>query len=826
VGRIVAHGAIGAALLLVAATVDAPAALPAASVTLPSGFALVDYDTGQAPYNLTNFEWLQDGGLLTSGKDGTITFAPPDGRPRQIAKVPGVRAVTDHGLLGFALANDYDETGHVFISYDKGDPLGTGVGVVEEWTASPASAPTSFTWSRTVLDGASMSPPFLQLTGNHGIDSVEVAPDDSLFLSVGDDSLNNGHPNALRAQDLGTPYGKLLHLTAEGLGAPGNPFYEAGAPGAWRSMVFAYGLRNPFRFALDPRSGVVHVGDVGWNKVEEVDTLTAGANAGWPCYEGLPKTTFSVHSTCQALYAAGTAVPPITSYSRVGTGAAVVGGVHYTGSSYPQLYKDSFFYGDYAKSQLWTLATDPAGHLTRAPEPAGLATGIGGPVAFRAGPNGDVTYADLLTGKVRRLVYTSGNRTPVAVFSSSNDAPVRTVQFSAADSYDLDGDRLTYSWDFGDGSAEESGPSASHSYAEDADVVTVRLTVRDQLGDLSTTEAVVHPANSTPTLSLDEVPERTYTVGDDVTLAATATDLEDGDLDVSWDTALLHCPYPNSCHRHPEGTVSGTTYEHEFTDHGGDTAMLVTARAVDSLGAAATVSYLARPRLRTLSVHSPVTVTINGSMAFATQAVAGSAVRLAAPTSSSYWRFQSWSDGAASQRDLTMPDADLSISARYLTTIDLRYAAIGGTRSVLRGPTSLEYDVPGGRAKNFSGGRLYWGPATGARWSAGPLLATYLAAGGPARFGLPVTDNRQVAGGQLAHFTGNRSILKADRRPARLVSGPIRTKFARMKFQRSCLGFPLSGRYGVPGGYRQKFQHGTITHVTRTGHNLARCRRR
>src|SRR5215213_7423379 len=106
-------------------------ASPAAALTLPAGFKLVDYPTGQAAYNLTNFAWLDDGGLLTSGKDGKITFVPAGGGPRVLATIPSVRAVGDHGVLGFALANDYPTTGRVYLTYDKGDPDATGYGMVE-----------------------------------------------------------------------------------------------------------------------------------------------------------------------------------------------------------------------------------------------------------------------------------------------------------------------------------------------------------------------------------------------------------------------------------------------------------------------------------------------------------------------------------------------------------------------------------------------------------------------------------------------------------------------------------------------------------------------
>lgn len=818
------HAATVTVLTLMAAmtlAVTPPTAPTAAAPLLPAGFQLLDYPTGQGPYNLTNFAWLGDGGLLTSGKDGTITFVPPGGEPRLLGQVPEVRAGGDHGLLGLAPANDYDATGHVFVSYDKGDPAATGFGMVEQWTASPAADPTSFTFTRTVIDGSTTSPQLRQETQNHGIDAVVVAPDDSLFVSIGDDSLNNGDPRTLRAQDTTTPYGKLLHLTPEGRGHPGNPFYSSSAPRSWRSMVYAYGFRNPFRFNLDPRSGIVHLGDVGWRTTEEVDTVTAGENAGWPCYEGVPKTTFSSYATCQALYADGTAQPPITSYQHDGTGASVVGGVHYTGTSYPAQYHDSYFYGDYSRNMLWTLATDSAGRLTRAPEPGGFATGVGGPVAFHTGPNGDVTFADLLNGTVRRLAYTAGNRAPVARFSSSVDAASRTVTLSAADSYDLDGDQLTYAWDLGDGTSA-TGQSVTHTYATGADA-TVVLTVQDEQGASGTSTAVVYPTNYTPTLTLDAPASRTYAVGDTVSLSASATDVEDGALAVSWDTALLHCPFADSCHRHPDGTVGGPTYSRAFTDHGSDTTMLVVAHAVDSRGATATATYEAVPTLRNLTVNSPVAATINGVTAFAAQVVAGSAVRVSAPVSSSYWQLNSWSDGGAAAHGFTMPDADLTLTATYRTAIDVRYGALGGRRSFLKTPTSPEYDVPGGRARNFLGGRLYWAPSAGARFSSGALLTRYLARGGPDGYGLPTTDNRVVRGGRYAHFTGSRSIFKGSKRRARLVYGVIRKRYAALGYQRSCLGFPTTKIYSIPGGRRQRFVHGTITHTSSDGRTSSHC---
>ncbi len=863
---------MGAVLGLLTGVLQVMASSPASALVLPPGFQLVDYPTGQAPYNLTNFAWLDNGGLLTSGKDGTITFVPPGGTPSVLTTVPSVRAVGDHGLLGFDLANDYVTSGHVYISYDKGDPDGTGFGMVEEWTAFPPANPTSFTHSRTVIDGSRTSPQFAQTGPTHGIDSLVVAPDDTLFLSIGDDAPNGGDPRSLRAQDLDQPYGKLLHLTADGEGVPSNPYYSSTAPASWRSMVFAYGLRNPFRFALDPRSGIPHLGDVGAGRFEEINTLAPGANAGWPCYEGREPTTFSSHPVCEALYESGSAHMPIVTYPRAGQGASVVGGVTYTGGSYPAKYRNSYFYGDYSREQLWTLATDTAGNLTRAPEVGGFATEAGGPVAFHTGPNGDVTYADLLNGTVRRLVYAVGNRPPVAQFTSTTDAASRTVTFSAHDSYDLDGDELTYRWQFGDGTPDGSGETVDHTYSNDG-AVEVTLTVTDPREGTDSVTSTVHPTNHTPQLTVvAPPPARTYAVGDMVELAATATDQEDGPLTVSWHMALRHCPFAGSCHLHPDSTVTGPSYSHSFTDHGADTDMLVTVRAEDSKGAIVSETYVAKPTVRTLAVNSPVAVNINDSTAASAQVVAGSTVQVNAP-STPYWEFESWSDDGDAAHSFTMPDADLTLTAQYRSAL-AKYAALGAVSSFLGTPTSAEYDVAGGRARNYTGGRVYWSAISGAHavrgaivakylsvggpavlgfpttdelavpggrasdftkariyWSPGngthvirgPILAKYLAAGGAAEYGLPQTDTTRIGRGRYAHFTGGRSIFWSSATGAHLVYGPIRRKYASMGYQQSCLGYPTTDELSVTGGRRSRFVHGTITYTSRTGTTTAKC---
>ncbi len=804
-----------AALLMVTGTTPPTAAdTPSPAPTVPPSFRLLDYPTGQAAYNLTNFAWVGEGGLLTSGKDGTVTFVPPGGAPRQLARVPSVRAVGDHGMLGLAPAHDYATSGRVFVSYAKGSASG-GFGMVEEWKASPPGDPTSFTRTRTIVDGSATDPQLTQSGDYHAIDTVEVGLDNTLFVSIGDNAGVRGEPLALRAQDLDQPYGKLLHITETGQGVSSNPYYSSAFPGSWRSMVYASGFRNPFRFSVDPRSGMIHLGDVGWNTTEEVDTLAPGDNAGWPCYEGATHvSTYSSDSACQALYAAGSARLPVSTYAHAGAGAAVTWGVLYTGTSYPAQYRGSYFFGDYARGELWTLATDTAGRLTRAPETDGFATGIGGPVAFRAGPNGDVTYADILTGTVRRLVYAPGNRPPVAAARTTTDALTRTVSFSASDSYDLDGDPLTYTWDFGDGAAG-TGETTAHTYASSAPV-QVTLTVKDSLGATSKPLSVtVYPANHTPQLTLSSPSGRSYAVGDTVSLTATGSDLEDGPLVVSWDTALEHCPFAGSCHRHPDASATGSTYSRQFTDHGADTTMLVTASVTDSKGASATATYEAVPRVRRLAVVSPVAVLVDGVTAASAQVVVGSTVRLQAPTTSAYWRFQRWSDGGAATHSFAMSDAPTTLTAQYQTEIAARYAALGGGASWLGAPTSPEYDVNGGRARNFAGGRLYWSPTAGVHGVRGVVLARYLASGGPATLGLPTSDEYGVPGGRAESFARSRIYWSAGT-GAHVMFGAILGKYLSAGGP-AALGFPVSEETGVPGGRASYLTRGRIYWSGRTG---------
>jgi len=594
---------------------------------------------------------------------------------------------------------------------------------------------------------------------------------------------------------------------------PGNPYYDAAAPNSWRSRVYASGFRSPFRMSLDPASGAPVVGDVGWNTWEEVDLVRPGASYGWPCWEGDTRTPgFADLTGCQGV--ANSA--PLYTYQHGPAGTSITGGVVYTGASYPEQYRGAYFFGDYASQRVYTLRYDAQGDLVRAPEAAGFGSENGLPVKFAAAANGDIVYADIGGSVLKRLVYVPGNRPPTARVTVTNDPATRTATFDGSASTDLDGDLLSYSWDFGDGSSA-TGVRATHTFPAGSTRVTARLTVTDPQGATGTATVDLQPANGAPVLTLTPpAADRRFAVGEQVQATATATDAEDGVLPVTWSVTLVHCS-GGYCHQHPGETFTGATYARPFDDHGDDTRLEVTASARDSSGVAVQRTFVANPRQRLLTVaaSTPSAITVNGTARAGSLVTVGATVSVIAPTvaTDGVATFQAWSDGAGPSRTLVMPDNDYTLSATYLTPIDRRYAAEPGVRAVLGAPTGPEVGDDQLRYRTFAGGRLYWAPAAGAHLLHGAILDTFLTDGGHLRYGAPQTDELTTPDGvgRYTHFA-DASIYWTATTGARAVNGSVRALWASMGWELGPHGYPRSSELPTPNGRGRynDFQNGGI----------------
>lgn len=231
-----------------------------------------------------------------------------------------------------------------------------------------------------------------QPASNHNGGDLHLGPDGYLWWSLGDgggsnDDFDNG-------QDPFTLLGTLVRIapTADGYDIPpDNPFADGqgGAPEVW-----AYGLRNPYRFSFDDATGDLYIGDVGQGAVEEIDWLAAGtgagSNFGWPVFEGT-----------QPGPGGGSApghVPPVFEYPRSGGNCSVTGGVVYRGTAIPEL-AGAYVFADFCRGDVRAILVQD-GQVTQA---ADLGIDVDSPVGFGVDHSGEV-YVLGIGGSVRKVV--------------------------------------------------------------------------------------------------------------------------------------------------------------------------------------------------------------------------------------------------------------------------------------------------------------------------------------------------------------------------------------------------------------------------------------
>ncbi|MDT0275735.1 PQQ-dependent sugar dehydrogenase [Blastococcus goldschmidtiae] len=795
------------AALVAAGLVVTPGAGQAAP-SLPPGFAVRDMPSGQSEL-LTDFAYAPDGSYFTTGKNGRVAWVSADGGTvRTLAHLPVV-TVQDLGLNGIAVAHDYATSKVIY--------LARTLMVNNQWTmrlsaaAVQGATPTSLAPERVIWD--------LPIGSDvHTITGIVAAPDGTLWVTMGDAAdFRFVDPAALRSLDVDTGYGKLLHVTPDGRGVASNPFYDAAAPSSWRSRVYASGFRSPFRVSLDPATGAPLVGDVGWNTWEEINLVRPGASYGWPCWEGDgPTPGYRDLPGC----AGKTNTAPLYAYPHGPMGTSVTGGIVYTGSAYPEQYRGAYFFGDYASQRVYTLRYDDQGRLVRQPEAGGFGVQNGLPVKFGAAENGDIVYADIGSSRLKRLVHAAGNRPPTAEAVITNDpASARSFTFDASRSFDLDGDALTFAWDFGDG-RRVTGVRVTHTYEGTSTApVTARLTVTDSMGATGTATLTVVPGNRVPALSLTAPPSsERYVVGERVRLSASAVDAEDGPLPVTWSVVLVHCS-GGYCHDHPGISFTGDVYDVPFEDHGDDTRLQITATAVDRAGVRAEQIFIALPQLRTLTVVStpPSPVTVNGVPRASVEVTAGARVSVSAPAvaGDGVAFFAGWSDGQPRERLVVMPDADLTLRAQYVTPIDARYSSDAAVRAVLGAPVAAERGDTTLRARDYTGGRMYWTPEHGAHEVHGSIFGAFDRTGAEGRWGAPRTDELRTPDGRgrLNAFTKEDAhFYWTPTTGAHEVHGAIFRLWRSMGFERSVHGYPRSDEWPTPGmrGRFNNFENGGI----------------
>jgi glucose/arabinose dehydrogenase len=230
---------------------------------------------------------------------------------------------------------------------------------------------------------------------NHNGGLLLFGPDRLLYIGTGDGG-SAGDPEN-RAQNLNSLLGKILRIDPRAGGSSpyrspnSNPFVGR----AGRNEIYAYGLRNPWRFSFDRRTGDLYIGDVGQGTLEEIDFAprgeARGRNYGWSCFEG--RRPFDGSRNCPG------ASPPVHQYGRAGGACSVTGGVVVRDPGLPAL-AGRYVYGDYCAGRIRSFriqggrATGDRAHDLRVAELSSFgedargrvyATSLNGPV-YRLGP--------------------------------------------------------------------------------------------------------------------------------------------------------------------------------------------------------------------------------------------------------------------------------------------------------------------------------------------------------------------------------------------------------------------------------------------------------
>ncbi len=283
---------------------------------------------------------VEQAGVIKVVRDGKISATPfLDIRDR-------VESGGEKGLLSVAFHPRYKENGRFFVNY-TGRKDGVLKTIIAEYKVSPSNPDVADRAEKIILE---IEQPF----ANHNGGLNKFGPDGFLYIGMGDGGAAGDPFNF--AQNLESLLGKFLRIDIEKepYAIPqDNPF--VGRADA-QDEIWAYGLRNPWRFSFDRCTGRLFAGDVGQNRIEEIDLIEKGKNYGWRIMEGSQCYDPPTLCNTQGLEL------PIAEYDH-SLGCSVTGGYVYRGTQFPTLI-GHYLFGDYCSGRIWSLTEDPQGRWT------------------------------------------------------------------------------------------------------------------------------------------------------------------------------------------------------------------------------------------------------------------------------------------------------------------------------------------------------------------------------------------------------------------------------------------------------------------------------
>ncbi len=639
----------GASLTLATPPAGAATADPGAAPAAPAASAAEDFqqvtlakgepETGE-PMSLAV---LPDRSVLHTSRDGELRITDSAGNTRLAGKLD-VYSHDEEGLQGVGIDPGFADNRFIYLYYAP--PLDTPAGDAPETGTAADFAPFDGVnrLSRFVLnadgtlDNASEKK-ILDVPATRGIcchvgGDIDFDAAGNLYLSTGDDSnpfqsdgytpideranrnpvfdaqRTSGNTNDLR--------GKILRVKVNADGSYSIPDGNLFAPGTdkTRPEIYAMGFRNPFRFSVDKKTGILYVGDYGPDAGAadpargpagqvEFARVTEPGNFGWPYCTGdndayvdydfatktsgaafdcaAPKNTSPNNTGLTDLPPAQAAWIPYdgASVPEFGTGSeSPMGGpvYHFDPSldspvKFPEAYDGDFFAGEFGRRWIKRISSDGDGTVQSINDVPWTGTQV---MDMAFGPDGALYVLDYgvswFGGDENSALYRIENATdghsPVAQAAAdkqSGQAPLK-VKFSSAGSTDADGDTLTYSWDFGDGDTSTSA-NPTHTYKANG-TYTATLTAKDPDGRTGSSSVQIVVGNTAPKVTL-QLPEdgQLFAFGDAVPFKVRVTDPEDGTIDCA--KVKVTFVLGHDSHGHPVTSANGCSGTIQTSADGG-----------------------------------------------------------------------------------------------------------------------------------------------------------------------------------------------------------------------------------------------------------------
>jgi glucose/arabinose dehydrogenase len=542
----------------------------------PPGFAEVQVTNGIV--NPTALAFTPDGRIFVCEQTGKVRVVKNGTLlPASFVQVP-VNSNGERGLIGIAIDPDFDTNHYVYIYYTVNTaPLHNRI---SRFTGNGDIALSGSDTLILELDN-------LTAATNHNGGAMHFGADGKLYVAIGENA------NGSNAQSMDTYHGKFLRINKDGSIPEGNPFSDGSDK---KKRFWAYGLRNPYTFSVQPETGRIFVNDVGQSMWEEInDATTGGLNFGWPAEEGIPDNP-------------GSEIPVFT-YSHGtgdGKGCAITGGTFFNpeSTSYPGEYYNNYFFQDFCNG--WINFIDVS---SDAPANAPFATGLGPScLGLTTGNDGNLYYLSRPDKALYKIVYSM----PTAPFITSQPAPVTSTeeQETVFEVKAIGSTPLQYQW-YKDGNAIEDATESVITIVDTqpADAGEYKVVVTNATGSAESSGAALTVVDvNDPPLAVITSPEHlsTYTAGTFISFSGTATDEEDGELTAgafSWDIT-----FRSGEQIHGQASIPGTmSGEFPILDEGvtSDNVLhRVVLTVVDSDGLKAKDSIDILPRKSTITLQT------------------------------------------------------------------------------------------------------------------------------------------------------------------------------------------------------------------------------